>query len=93
MQLAMRTEKQIFGDYNPSDEFSWIYEDIETRKDCLLINSTYKDNPFLSKDLVKEIESWQGKDDTYWKVYGLGEVGRLQNKVYNHWQMIDEMPE
>lgn len=92
-QLSMRTEKQIFLDYNPSEEYSWLYDEVLTRDDCELIISTFRDNPFLNKDLVHEIESYRDKDPNYWRVYGLGQRGVSMTKIYPHWQYCDSMPE
>ena len=36
-QLAMRTTKQIYMDYNPSDMESWIYDEIHTKKNVEII--------------------------------------------------------
>lgn len=91
-QLAMRTEKKIFMDYNPSDEFHWIYDLVIPREDCLLINSTYLDNPFLDPSLVSEIERYKKIDLNYWKIYGLGLRGKNQAKIYNNWKLVDELP-
>jgi phage terminase large subunit len=56
-QLALRTTKQIYLDYNPShDEFHWIEDKIKTRDDVEIIKSTYKDNPFLPELQIQEIE-------------------------------------
>lgn len=92
-QLAMRTDGQIFLDYNPSHQTHWIYDQLQIRKDCLVIHSTYKDNPFLPRGIVKEIEGYQNVDENYWRIYGLGFKGIFQNGVYTHWQLIDELPE
>ncbi len=92
-QLSMRTEKQIFLDFNPSEEYSWIYDEVLTRDDCELLISTYRDNPFLPRDLVKEIEGYKDKDPNYWRVYGLGERGVSMTKIYTHWKYCDKMPE
>lgn len=92
-QLSLRTDKQIFMDYNPSHQFHWIYEDLQTRKDCVVLPSTYKDNPFLSPDLIKEIESYQNKDKNYWRIYGLGLKGITESNIYTHWQYCEGLPE
>ena len=91
-QLNMRTERQIFMDYNPSDEYHWVYDKILTRKDCKFIQSTYLDNPFLEKAIVQEIERLKGVDKNYWKIYGLGERATSEGKIYTHWQFCDEVP-
>lgn len=85
-QLNIRTRKTVFMDYNPADEFHWIYDDILTRDDCFFIKSTYKDNPFLPPEQVKEIEMLQKTDKNKWRVYGLGERGVSEATVYTHYQ-------
>lgn len=92
-QLNMRTNTQIFMDFNPSDEFHWIYDDVLTRKDARLIVSTYKDNPFLPKEIVKEIEHFKELDPNYWNIYGLGQRGVSSVRIYTMWELIDSLPE
>jgi hypothetical protein len=41
-QLAFRTKRKIVGDYNPSDPYSWVYDDVESREDCETEVTTYK---------------------------------------------------
>lgn len=91
-QLIMRTTGQAFLDYNPSDEFHWIYEKVIPRKDCTFIKSTYRDNPFLDKSLVCEIESLQETDLDYWRIYGLGERGSSKQTIYTNWEIVSEFP-
>jgi len=90
-QLNLRTEKKIFFDYNPSDEFHWIYDHILSRPDTIFIQSTYKDNPFLEENIVKEIELLKNTDHNYWRIYGLGERGITEAAIYNHWQFTDQL--
>jgi phage terminase large subunit len=92
MQLVFRTEKKIVLDYNPSDEYHWIYEQVIPRDDADFYVTTYKDNPFLPKDLVDEIERLQAADENYWKVYGLGQRGVSGETIYTHWQICKELP-
>lgn len=92
-QLTLRTDKRIYGDFNPSDQFHWIYDHVLNRQDCELIVSTYRDNPFLPAEIVREIESYRDIDENYWKIYGLGERGAGNATIYTHWQLIDDMPE
>ncbi|HET8575000.1 MAG TPA: phage terminase large subunit, partial [Candidatus Paceibacterota bacterium] len=84
---------QIFMDYNPSDEFHWIYDKVLTREDCTFIKSTYLDNPFLPAETIKEIEQLKKLDANYWKIYGLGERGISEATIYSHWQYCDVLPE
>lgn len=92
-QLMLRTQKQAFLDYNPSDEFHWIYDYVIPRDDATLIKSTYKDNPFLDKFTVREIEQYRELDQNYWRIYGLGERGISETTIYTHWSFVDALPE
>jgi phage terminase large subunit len=92
MQLAFRTEEKIVLDYNPSDEYHWIYDHVIPRDDAEFFITTYRDNPFLPADLVDEIERLKEADENYWKVYGLGQRGASTETIYTHWQTVKEMP-
>jgi phage terminase large subunit len=92
-QLSMRTDGPIFFDYNPSYQFHWIYDEVIPRKDCIVIPSTFKDNPFLSKDLVREIEHYKEIDQNYWHIYGLGLRGMSEVMIFTNWDYCDELPE
>lgn len=92
MQLVFRTEEKIVLDYNPSDEYHWIYEQVVTRDDADFYITTYKDNPFLPKELIDEIERLQQADQNYWRVYGLGERGISQDMIYTHWKLCKALP-
>jgi len=87
-QLALRTKGTIFLDFNPVDESSWVY-DVADRDGNLLIHSTYKDNPFLPKEQVDEIESLKDADENLWKVFGLGLRGASQEIIYTHWKQAE----
>jgi phage terminase large subunit len=92
-QLNMRTNRRVYIDFNPSDEFHWIYSDVLTRDDVELIISTYKDNPFLPEAVVKEIERFKEIDENYWNIYGLGQVGVSSVRIYTKYYLIDKLPE
>jgi len=92
IQLAIRTTGQIIMDYNPSDIDSYIYELIDTEEDVFFHKSTYKDNPFLSDEIIKEIESLKEKDTNLWRVFGLGERGVSTTNVFNTFNITDEFP-
>lgn len=91
-QINIRTTDKIILDYNPSDEYHWIYDKLVPREDADFFISTYKDNPFLDKDLVHEIELLEQADESYWKVYGLGQRGSSTETIYTHWKPCKEMP-
>jgi phage terminase large subunit len=90
-QLEIRTNDFIFIDYNPVTEF-WINEEIfGKRDDYEHIILTYKDNEALDENIVQSLEMRKNRTN-FWKVYGLGEFGELEDKIYSGWQIIDEIP-
>jgi phage terminase large subunit len=88
-QLLVRTTDRIWIDYNPSDSFHWIYDRLLTRDDVTYIQSTYKDNPFLDRTIVDEIERLQSTDEDYWRIYGLGERGMSRATIFQ-FQIAEE---
>ena len=97
-QLAIRTRRFIYLDYNPTSEF-WVHKELLSDKDAEMIILTYKDNEALDKDLVKEIEKAKekAKESSYWanwwKVYGLGEVGVVDGVIFENWEIVKQIPE
>jgi len=92
-QLAMRTSGQIFLDYNPSEEYHWIYDKIIPRKDCKFIHSTYRDNPFIEKAIIEEIEALRECDPDGWTIYGEGLPGKSTQLIYPKWKLVDQFPD
>lgn len=88
-QLAVRTSSIIFIDYNPAS-VCWIQQKVECKDNCILIRSTYKDNPFLSALQIQEIED-NKSDANWWKVYGQGIEGTLDGLIYE-FEQIDHLP-
>lgn len=91
-QLAMRTRESIFIDFNPADEYNYVYELVDDPKNKLII-STYRNNlANLPKEQIDEIESYKNADENYWRVYGLGLRGTSAETIYTHWKVSDALP-
>jgi len=96
-QLAVRTRKDIYIDFNPTSSF-WAHTEVLKEEDSELLVLTYKDNEALEQTIVNEIEMARTKAETsdywanWWKVYGLGEVGSLQGVVFDNWGQVDKIP-
>lgn len=89
-QLILRTTGRIVIDYNPSDEYHWIYSEVIPREDAQFFQTTYKDNPFLSADTVAEIERFKEADENFWRVYGLGERGVSRSTIFTHFTEVEK---
>ena len=83
-QLLFRTSDKIILDYNPSEEYHWIYDKIIPREDAHFLKTNYKDNPFLEQSLIDEIERLKYTDEQYWQIYGLGEKGISKATIFNY---------
>lgn len=95
-QINMRTTDFLIMDFNPSDPVHWIYDEIIPRDDCDTWITTYKDNKFLSEDLVFEIERMRERDPDYWRVYGEGQKAVYSaRQIFSNWTFIphSEFPE
>jgi len=96
-QLAIRTRRFIYLDYNPVSEF-WVDTELINDSDTDFVVLTYKDNEALDLSIVKEIEKAKEKALTstywanWWSVYGLGNIGSLQGTVFENWQQCDSIP-
>ena len=90
-QLIFRTQEKIILDFNPSDEYHWIYDKVLTRDDCDFFQTTYLDNPFVDETIKKEIELLKDTDEQYWQIYGLGERAISKSTVFKY-NEVNEIP-
>lgn len=86
-QLYIRTSSTTILDFNPSDEYHFIYDDIIPMKNAAFLKTTYKDNPFLENTIIEAIEGYKEQDNNYWKIYGLGERGLSQATIFDNWKL------
>lgn len=78
--LMIRTDKDVFLDYNPDDEF-WAHKELLTRGDTDFLILTYKDNEAVPESILNELnikmqkaffdveKDWQDKSNiknSYW---------------------------
>jgi phage terminase large subunit len=90
-ELEVRTKEFIFIDYNPTNEF-WVQDEIvNKRTDYDFIILTYKDNEALSQEIVESIEQRKGRKG-WWQVYGLGQLGEVEGRIYTNWAILDDIP-
>ena len=88
-QLALRTRKQVFIDYNPDTAF-WVHDKVIPLPNTELIISDHRHNPFLSDKIREKIEALKDKDIDLWKVYARGMTGRIEGLIYKKWYVLKE---
>jgi len=90
-------KNQIFISMNPVDERFWVkeklVEDTAFKDDIKIIHSTYLDNPFLDEGSRKRYERLKEQNYNLYRVYTLGEWGRLDSVIFNNWEVIPSFPE
>lgn len=96
-RLSGKTTKgcpnRMFISINTDDENGWINTKIildpnnAYHKNSIVIHSTYKDNPFLEKEYINDLENLKISDPRYWKIFGLGLWGKLDTIIYNPFLM------
>ncbi len=99
-RLSGKTTKdipnQIFMSLNPNDELIWVNQKLimsQAYKDNItVIKSSYLDNPFLDDEYISDLEGLKAEDPNYWRIYGLGQWGMLQNLIYQPHKMDSEYP-
>lgn len=90
-ELEVRTKEFIILDWNPTNTF-WYYEEVKGKRDDVEeITLTYKDNEALSPEIVASIEQRRERKD-WWRVYGLGQLGEIEGRIFTNWQIVEEIP-
>src|SRR3990167_546313 len=90
-QLITRTRKIVWMDWNPVSEFWFYTEMLNHRQDIDFITLTFLDNGALSKEELEEIMAHKG-NPRWWRVYGEGLLGETEGRVYQGWQIINDIP-
>jgi phage terminase large subunit len=89
-QLAIRTRRRIFIDYNPTARF-WVHDEVIGRDGVRLIISDHRKNHFLTSEEHARIEGIE--DAELWKVYARGLTGKIEGLVLTNWDICDAMPQ
>lgn len=89
-QLEIRTKDIIWLDWNPISEF-WFYSEILNKRDCDFLTLTYRDNEALGRSIIDTIEARKA-NNSWWRVYGEGQLGEAEDLIYRGWQTIDSIP-
>ncbi len=85
-QLVIRTSETIFVDYNPIREF-YIHTDYIGRKDAYYIHSTFFDNPYLNKEIAKELIETGKRNKNFQRVFVEGQIGELEGCIFDNWEI------
>ncbi|HZX58864.1 MAG TPA: phage terminase large subunit, partial [Mucilaginibacter sp.] len=90
-ELALRTRKKIYIDYNPNSGF-WVHDNLLGKQNVQLIISDHRHNPFLEQGVRDKIEELKNSDPELWKVYARGLTGKITGLILNNWYLCDAIP-
>lgn len=90
-ELALRTKKRIFLDYNPNAQF-WVHEHLIGKIGVKFIRSWHEHNPFLPDMVRNKIEALSDIDEETYKVYARGITGKIEGVILKNWVLCDEIP-
>ena len=101
MQLNLRCRgenqngiNQLYFSFNPSDESSFLKPLTETPpSNMAVLHTTYHDNRFLTPEYIEQLENLINEDETYYKIYALGEWATPEGIIYSKWSICKEWPE
>ena len=98
LNLRMRgnnDNQQIYMAFNPISKNHWLYDfcEINPPSSFIYTHSTYKDNPFLNADYIKELDELATRNPAKYRVYGLGEWGvDAEGLVITNWRKQEFNP-
>lgn len=89
-QLTLRVrekahiDKQIYLMFNPVSKANWTYQYffIKQPKNTVIYQTTYKDNNFIDETVKENIEELSSRNESYYKIYALGEFATLDKLVF-----------
>lgn len=86
-QLAIRTDKEIWLDYNPTHEF-WIHTELKDDPDAEEIILTYKDNEALADSIVREIEKARDKAFFDIELENIFQENNIKSAYWSNWWRV-----
>lgn len=95
-QLIMRTNIQVYIDYNPNKPF-WVHGDdyLANKRlagDISSFISNFRNNKYLDPKIVEHIKTYKHTNPNKWRVYGLGLMGVAEGVIFDNIRRCAEMP-
>ncbi|RVT99782.1 terminase [Mucilaginibacter limnophilus] len=90
-ELALRTKRRIYIDYNPNAAF-WVHDNLLGKPDVQLIISDHRHNPFTDEHVRHKVESLKETDIELWRVYARGLTGKITGLIFKNWNICNQIP-
>ncbi|WP_346929188.1 PBSX family phage terminase large subunit [Clostridium sp.] len=94
LNLRMRSKQpyqQIHMMFNPVSKNNWIYSTFFEKEygGALIVKTTYRDNFYLPKDYIKEIEQLKNTNYPLWEIYANGKFASLDKRIFTNWEVLN----
>ena len=97
LNLRLRSKKkhqQIHLMFNPVSKQNWVYKYFQfdkgiTPANTKIIKTSYKDNIFLPKEYIQEMQRMKETNYSWYKIYAEGEFCTLDKRVFTNWEVLD----
>jgi phage terminase large subunit len=93
LRLRGRTpNQQIIMAFNPISKRHWLHDfcEVNPPESFMFTHSTFRDNPFLNDDYIKELESLYKRNPQKARIYCDGEWGiDAEGLVFQNWKVQD----
>jgi len=94
-QLTLRLRRytnsrnQMYLTFNPL-KTTWLYKEFfaQSKEDTAILKTNYKDNPFLSTEYIETLEGLKNEDETYYKIYALGDFASPEGTIYANFDIV-----
>ena len=90
-ELQVRTRRQTFIDYNPSQRF-WAH-DLIGQDGVVLFISNFTHNPLLDEATRRKILRYKKTNPRRWRVFGLGLTGEVEGAIFQDVFACDAFPQ
>jgi phage terminase large subunit len=82
----------MFISFNPSDATHWTVSDFieKPHRDTSVMHSTWRDNPFLPKHYIQDLQDLKNQNYDQYQIFNLGHPAMLENIIYSKWDILSK---
>jgi len=85
---------QIILTFNPVSVHNWTYKLFFERQNpsAMILHTTYRDNPFLDEEYIRQLEALKNEDKTFYEIYAEGRFATPENLIFTNYRVVKDAP-
>lgn len=85
---------QIILTFNPVSVHNWTYKLFFERQNpsAMILHTTYRDNPFLDEEYIRQLEALKNEDKTFYEIYAEGKFATPENLIFTNYRVVKDAP-